>query len=416
MRVGQRRARGSLVAMATAVFVLLAAACGGGSAGSDGGDPSTTAAASSTSPTDAPPSTPDAAPALYTVEPPGPRAGALVGDDLLIVSADTIPDDVVDQITSLRWKGQDGVSAWTQLSVGQISVENKLYNLAAVEAAEYRRFTVQDSADFQEQWDRVAGGEMAVRLELQDKLPLDEDGYLAVGSGEETHPVHIGAYGQQVGTIDGVVNQEWGEVLGLPTDNALLLNTGGVSPQVVREQIEKAMGEQALSITALDIVAETGIDPDTFQTVQPVGSFGDAVGVFRYTPIGGGRVQPDPAWVREYIVTETLPILGQLTCNKYMMPQLRAALLEVQRRGLADEIKYHVGCYYPRFIAGTTTLSNHSFGLAIDINSRENQRGTVGEMNREVVAIFKLWGFAWGGDWAYTDPMHFELERIVNPG
>jgi hypothetical protein len=29
------------------------------------------------------------------------------------------------------------------------------------------------------------------------------------------------------------------------------------------------------------------------------------------------------------------------------------------------------------------------------------------------VKIFKKWGFAWGGDWKYTDPMHFELVRIV---
>ena len=147
-----------------------------------------------------------------------------------------------------------------------------------------------------------------------------------------------------------------------------------------------------------------------------MGTYADAVGVFRYTPIGGGRVQPDPAWVRSHIVTDTVPLLGTLTCNKYMMPQLKAALAEVQRRGLGDEIYQTAGCYYPRFIAGTTTLSNHSFGLAIDINSLENQRGTVGQMHPEVVAIFKYWGFAWGGDWSYTDPMHFELERIVKPG
>jgi hypothetical protein len=34
-------------------------------------------------------------------------------------------------------------------------------------------------------------------------------------------------------------------------------------------------------------------------------------------------------------------------------------------------------------------------------------------MDRGVVAIFKRWGFAWGGDWNYTDPMHFEMARVV---
>jgi hypothetical protein len=32
-----------------------------------------------------------------------------------------------------------------------------------------------------------------------------------------------------------------------------------------------------------------------------------------------------------------------------------------------------------------------------------------------VVAIFKHWGFTWGGDWKYTDPMHFEMNQLVQP-
>jgi hypothetical protein len=30
-----------------------------------------------------------------------------------------------------------------------------------------------------------------------------------------------------------------------------------------------------------------------------------------------------------------------------------------------------------------------------------------------VVEIFKKWGFNWGGTWRYTDPMHFEMARLV---
>jgi hypothetical protein len=32
-----------------------------------------------------------------------------------------------------------------------------------------------------------------------------------------------------------------------------------------------------------------------------------------------------------------------------------------------------------------------------------------------VVAIFESWGLAWCGRWGYTDPMHFEMNRIVTP-
>ena len=111
-------------------------------------------------------------------------------------------------------------------------------------------------------------------------------------------------------------------------------------------------------------------------------------------------------------------ILGSVTCNRAIFPQLIAALQAVQAQGLADKIHpgEYAGCYYPRFIAGSTTLSNHAFGLALDLNTPGNQRGTVGQMDRGVVAIFKSWGFTWGGDWHYTDPMHFEMNRLVRPG
>jgi hypothetical protein len=408
--MGIAQQHGARLALVCAV-ALVGAAC---SSPAEESSDATTNAASSTS-TEAASDDPSVTYAVHEVEPPGPREGALYGDDMLLVSPETIPDEVVDQIKAIKVAGETAVAAAVPLSVGQFSVQNKSYRIAAADVAAYRSFVEKRGADVQVQWDRIAAGEIGVAEELDGRLPLDKNGYLEVGSGEQTFPIHVGAYGPQVGTIHAFVNAAWGDALGLPEDNALVINTGGISPQAVREKLDKVLGE-SLSVTDLDIVAEAGIDPNTFQTAVLVGTFAEAVGVFKYTPIGGGRVQPDPAWVRSHIVTETVPILGDLTCNKYMMPQLKAALAEVQRRGLAHEVDYHVGCYYPRFIAGSTTLSNHSFGLAIDINSRENQRGTVGEMHPEVVAIFKYWGFAWGGDWSYTDPMHFELEEIKTPG
>jgi hypothetical protein len=407
------------LALVSAV-ALVGAACavpaeGPGSDASNAASSTSTGTPGSTGPTGSGgPDQPSATYAVHTVDDPGPREGALYGDDMLLVSAKTIPDDVLRQIMRIRIAGQRAVNAAVPLSIGQFSVENKSYRIASADIDGYRSFVEQRSADFQEQWDRIAAGEMGVAEDLKDRLPLDKDGYLAVGSGEKTFPLHVGAYGPQVGTIDTFVNQAWGDALDLPDNNGLVLNTGGISPQALRKKLKPIVGD--ISMTDLDIVAQAGIDTGTFQSVQYVGTFSDAVGLFRYTPIGGGRVQPQTSWVQAHIVTDTVPLLGTITCNRYMMPQLKAALAEVVASGLSKEVYQTAGCYYPRYIAGTTTLSNHSFGLAIDINSTENQRGTVGQMSRAVVAIFKKWGFAWGGDWHYTDPMHFELERIVNPG
>ena len=53
--------------------------------------------------------------------------------------------------------------------------------------------------------------------------------------------------------------------------------------------------------------------------------------------------------------------------------------------------------------------------IAIDMDAATNYRGIEGTMDRRVVEIFKRWGFDWGGDWRYTDPMHFELGAILTP-
>ncbi|QCW49230.2 M15 family metallopeptidase [Nocardioides dongxiaopingii] len=403
--------------LAAATAVLLATACGTDAAAPDESAPSAPEAGTTTpaTPDATPPPTGTAAPTLdpaFAVAPPGRRTGPVTVGDILVSSKATLDPDVVERVADL-----DGVVAVTTISLSNVPVENKVYNLAAVDPAQYRLFTVADSADFQDQWDRVAGGEVAVASALEERLPLQPDDFVQLGSGGEDAAVHVGAYAPQVEQIDMVVNAKRGEALGMVPDNALVINTGETAPGTLREPIEDIVGD-AVSVQNLDAVARYGLDPDAFLSVQLLGSFADAVGVFNYTPTTGGRIVPDPAWVSSHITTEVVPILGSVTCNKYMMPQLKAALAEIVTQGLAAEINpgEYAGCYYPRFIAGSTTLSNHSFGLAFDINVPGNGRGTVGEIDRGVVAIFKRWGFAWGGDWSYTDPMHFELDRIVRPG
>jgi D-alanyl-D-alanine carboxypeptidase len=147
------------------------------------------------------------------------------------------------------------------------------------------------------------------------------------------------------------------------------------------------------------------------------GSLAEAVGTFSYRWFDDGSVAPDPAWVAANIRTETVPILGSVTGHKVLFPQLRGALREIVARGLADEInpEEYGGCYVPRFIGRDpgNGLSLHTWGIAVDLNVPGNLRGVPGEIDRDVVAIFKRWGFAWGGDWAWTDPMHFELAALV---
>ena len=119
--------------------------------------------------------------------------------------------------------------------------------------------------------------------------------------------------------------------------------------------------------------------------------------------------------VRSNIRTARVPILGTVTCHRLMIPQLRGALQDVKDAGLAGTIHSYDGCYVPRFIERNPehAISLHTWGIAIDLDASTNYRGIKGTMDPKVVEIFKRWGFRWGGDWDYTDPMHFELGALL---
>jgi hypothetical protein len=371
-----------------------------------GGDPK----AGGTADTDAPEETATVDTDL-AVDPPGPMKSAVLQPDVLIFNQKPLSESLINRIKKVR-----NVAAVETFGLANVVIENRALNLAAVDPASFRRFTPTETAQFQPAWDRVAGGELSITPSLGRRFQ-DENGEITLGSDEDAPTIHIGAYAPQTIRIDAVVNEKWAEELDMELGNAVLLSTREKAPESVRKPLQRIVGNQA-SIQNLDIATLRGLDPQASYTAIPTGgSAADVVGTFNYTVIGGGRIAPDPAWVASHIGTEVMPIIGSMTCNRAIFPQLRAALDEVVSRGLAGELHpdEYAGCYYPRFIAGTTTLSNHSFGLAMDFNVPGNQRGTVGEMDRDVVAIFKKWGFAWGGDWNYTDPMHFEMSTVVNP-
>lgn len=404
-----------------AVMAALLTACG--SAPSDPVATSGNAVASSgptstpTSTSSAAPRTPSATPTVpvadpsHAVPPPGPRTRRLASADLLVSSQHPLPATTVAAIRHAK-----GVTGVAQISLAQVSVEDTLLNVVAADPATYRLFEPEATADNQEIWDRVAGGELAVAASLQKKVPLDKTGFARLGSSANAPLIHVGAYVRGIPGLSAVVvNNSWGASLGIPSGNAVLVSTGTAAPGRVAKPLRAIVGRE-VSVQRLDVAAREGLDPGAVQTAVVVGSVADAVGHYTYRVLGGGRVAPDPAWVSAHIRTEQVPILGAVTCNKTLFPQLKAALAEVVARGLAKDIHTYNGCYNPRFIAGTTTLSNHAFGLAIDINTATNERGTRGTMNPQVVQIFESWGFTWGGTWHFTDPMHFEMNRLVHPG
>ena len=409
-----------LLVAAVCVAVMATASCGSaGTTPSDG----TSKAAATPSPSS---TTPGATGAtgkgssggttnrVVAMTKPGKLTKPPLSPDLMIYSSNTLPTRTIEGIRRLK-----GVVNVDTFSMATFFREERQVTYAAVDPATFRRYTPPGSAQTLAVWDRVAGGEMAIRPKLGRQVQ-DKAGYVRMGNDKGAPNVHIGAYADLVSrnagsapVIDAVVNEKWAERLHMTKGNAMLVSTGQTSPQFILKKLKKITGRR----TSVQILA-VNLDVHATQTaVLTGGSVSDALGTLNYTANSNGSVNPDPAWVASFIRTEDMPIIGRVSGNKIMLPELRAALTEIVDRGLADKIHpgEFGGCFVPRFIAGTSSLSFHTFGTAVDFNVPGNQRGTVGQIDPEVVAIFKKWGFAWGGDWSYTDPMHFELRTIVKP-
>ena len=91
---------------------------------------------------------------------------------------------------------------------------------------------------------------------------------------------------------------------------------------------------------------------------------------------------------------------------------LRRALRTLERRGLSSVVDRadYAGCFAPRRIPGSGSLSLHAWGLAIDINAAANPRLGDSRQDRRLVRAMEDAGFTWGGRWpTVPDPMHFEL-------
>jgi hypothetical protein len=162
--------------------------------------------------------------AEHAVDPPGPLEDRLYGADMLIFNERTLSEQMVERISRLR-----GIAAVERIGLAQVVLENRALQVAAVDPGTYRRFTPPNSAQLQEIWDRVAGGEVAVTEEIGHRLQ-DDEGTLTMGGEKDAPQIHIGAYAPQAEQIDAVVNEKWGEELGMSLGNALLISTDQTSP------------------------------------------------------------------------------------------------------------------------------------------------------------------------------------------
>ena len=136
-------------------------------------------------------------------------------------------------------------------------------------------------------------------------------------------------------------------------------------------------------------------------------------------------------WDKANIVTVTIPQLkgvpvfgtpssGKMRFHKKGVEQLKAMWAAWEDAGLLELILTYEGSYNPRLIRGGSSLSNHAYGTAFDINYQWNKLGhtpaAAGKRGsvRELVPIANEHGFFWGGHFkGRADGMHFEVAKLM---
>lgn len=170
--------------------------------------------------------------------------------------------------------------------------------------------------------------------------------------------------------------------------------------------------------------------PEGISPLSPVdrmklfGSF-----TFRSAPVKSNpeAIVITDSWDKANIVLAKVPQLKKVSysenvsCHKLIADQLRSLFNEWEKNDMTKLIITYGGMWVPRFIRGSrTSLSNHSWGTAFDINMQWNGLGVTPALKgkygsvRELVDIAYKHGFYWGGHFKKRpDGMHFEAFKVL---
>lgn len=103
-------------------------------------------------------------------------------------------------------------------------------------------------------------------------------------------------------------------------------------------------------------------------------------------------------------------IVRQVLCHVLVWKELFGIFNTIYAQPEAwQSINDYGGCFeFRRNRNDQSAISRHAWGIAVDIDVKDNPNGAKGDMHPGVIKAFKDAGWVWGGDFHKPDPMHFE--------
>ena len=249
-------------------------------------------------------------------------------------------------------------------------------------------------------------------------------------SGKDVKQWQLFLAGQQ---YDIIVDGKFGPNTDLHTksfqESQGLLADGVVGPNTYLKAFEKGLP----FLTDQDDRSETGLNwppkPD-FGYLNSTANRQQYFGKFTYQAAAKGEIKILDNWPNENIISVHIPAVkylrggpanGNIWFHRKVAHQIQGLFDAWEKAGLLGQVETWAGAYYPRFVRGSnSSLSNHSFGTAFDINVDWNGLGVtpalVGHRGsvRKLVPLANEFGFYWGGHFqSRPDGMHFEIARVL---
>ncbi|MGQ0847605.1 MAG: M15 family metallopeptidase [Actinomycetota bacterium] len=245
-----------------------------------------------------------------------------------------------------------------------------------------------------------------------------------VGDRVDLEPVGGGIVALEIGAIVPDRDLQWSEIwvsntvaASLRIDRPFSVLVWGVPSDLTHAALRIGLADRAVRISG---ETQNGERLALSDAVLPVAMVKQQFGEFAIRPGRGDEVEIERSWVEQWIIETDLPIVGAVRCHRLVVPFAMTALRQIERAGLAAELdpadfQAAGGCFNPRYNRGGDpghSLSRHAWGIALDFNPSTNRYGTEPFMSEAVAAVFRGWGFSWGGTWAIPDGMHFEWHHL----
>lgn len=368
------------------------------------------------------PSTAKVGEGLENAVPDAPESASVQPTDPVIPKLRaTLPFDqlpVGDEIARSTRK-VEGVQAVARVGLGMVETDAKAgkagITVVAVDPSEFRPLAPQATSEADFVWRGLQSRQVFLAHEEYRRLGVKPSDTMFVRGPSNSLLVRVGGI-----AANGIPNLAGALI---SRDHAAALGLG--QPSEILVGLKDGQQPEAMKKTLAELVpsARYEVIPSGFRGAFLTGPAAEKLfGAFTYTVNSDGSIVPDAEWVKKYIISKKVPILGVTKCHRSMFPQLEGALREIEQEGFAPIIdtKDYGGCYNARLIRGEdpadphSHLSMHAWGLAVDINVSTNQMGAVPTLDSRIVSIFERWGFRWGGRWVNRpDGMHFELAGVL---